>query len=66
MGGLFSQDSYDNYIDDDRIDGIQSALSNIMGAGGDTLQQDHPLIQQIHKKLVFKTHRRLHNMHNKL
>jgi hypothetical protein len=26
--------------------GIQSALSNIMGEG-DTLQQDHPLIQQI-------------------
>jgi hypothetical protein len=34
-----------NYTDDDRMGGIQSALSNIMGRGGDTLQQDHPLIQ---------------------
>jgi hypothetical protein len=30
-------------------DGIQSALSNIMG-GVDTLQQDHPLIQQIQQE----------------
>jgi hypothetical protein len=31
IGSLFSQDSYDNYTDDDRMGGIQSALSNIMG-----------------------------------
>jgi hypothetical protein len=38
IGSLFSQDSYDNYTDDDRMGGIQSALSNIMGGGGeDTL-----------------------------
>ena len=49
MGNLFSQDSYDNYTDDDRMGGIQSALSNIMGEG-DTLQQDHPLIQQIQQE----------------
>ena len=30
-------------------DGIQSALLNIMG-GVDTLQQDHPLIQQIQQE----------------
>ena len=48
IGNLFSQDSYDNYTDDDRMGGIQSVLSNIMGGGGeDTLQYDHPLIQQI-------------------
>jgi hypothetical protein len=39
-----------NYTDDDRMGGIQSALSNIMGGGGDTLQQDHPLIQQIQQE----------------
>jgi hypothetical protein len=49
IGSLFSQDSYDNYTDDDRMGGIQSALSNIMGEG-DTLQQDHPLIQQIQQE----------------
>jgi hypothetical protein len=48
IGSLFSQDSYDNYTDDDRMGGIQSVLSNIMGGGGeDTLQYDHPLIQQL-------------------
>jgi hypothetical protein len=51
IGNLFSQDSYDNYTDDDRMGGIQSALSNIMGGGGeDTLQQGHPLIQQIQQE----------------
>jgi hypothetical protein len=49
IDSLFSQDSYENYTDDDRIGGIQSTLSNIMGEG-DTLQQDHPLIQQIQKE----------------
>jgi hypothetical protein len=51
IDNLFSQDSYDNYTDDDRTGGIQSALSNIMGGGGeDTFQQDHPLIQQIQQE----------------
>ena len=51
IGSLFSQDSYDNYTDDDRMGWIQSVLSNIMGGGGeDTLQYDHPLIQQIQQE----------------
>jgi hypothetical protein len=51
IGSLFSQDSYDNYTDDDRMGGIQSALSNIIGGGGeDTLQYDHPLVQQIQQE----------------
>jgi hypothetical protein len=28
-----------NYTDDDRMGGIQLALSNIMGGGGDPVQQ---------------------------
>ncbi|HET7390049.1 MAG TPA: hypothetical protein VFJ51_04435 [Nitrososphaeraceae archaeon] len=43
IGNLFSDDIYDNYTDDDRMGGIQSTLSNIMGVG-DTLQQDHFLV----------------------
>ncbi len=48
IGNLFSRGS--NYTDHDRIGGIQSALSNIMGGGeggGRQLQQDHPLIQYV-------------------
>lgn len=49
IGNLFSRGS--NYTDHDRIGGIQSALSNIMGGGGGgggrQLQQDHPLIQYV-------------------
>ena len=42
IGNLFSGGN--NYSDDDRIGGIQSHLSNLMGEGGGQLQQDHPLV----------------------
>ena len=47
IGNLFSGGN--NYSDDDRIGGIQSHLSNLMGAGGEggQLQQDHPLVQYV-------------------
>ena len=49
VGNLFS--SGNSYTYEDRMGGIQSALSNIMGGGGqDTLQYDHPLIQQIQQE----------------
>ena len=43
IGNLFSRGN--NYSDDDRIGGIQSHLSNLMGGG--QLQQDHPLVQYV-------------------
>ena len=43
IGNLFSGGS--NYSDDDRIGGIQSHLSNLMGGG--QLQQDRPLVQYV-------------------
>jgi hypothetical protein len=43
IGNLFSGGN--NYSDDDRIGGIQSHLSNLMGGG--QLQQDHPLVQYV-------------------
>ena len=43
IGNLFSGGN--NYSDDDRIGGIQSHLSNLMGGG--QLQQDHPLVEYV-------------------
>jgi hypothetical protein len=49
IGNLFSRGN--NYSDDDRVGGIQSSLSNLMGgrSGGEygQLQQDHPLVQYV-------------------
>jgi hypothetical protein len=49
IGSLFS--SGNNYSDDDRMGGIQSSLSNLMGGGSGgeygQLQQDHPLVQYV-------------------
>jgi hypothetical protein len=49
IGNLFS--SGNNYSDDDRMGGIQSSLSNLMGGGSGgeygQLQQDHPLVQYV-------------------
>ena len=47
IGNLFSRGN--SYTDHDRIGGIQSALSNIMGEGegGRQLQHDHPLVQYV-------------------
>jgi hypothetical protein len=44
MGNLFSGSN--DYTNDDRIDGIQSHVSNLMRGGGQ-LQQDHPLVQYV-------------------
>src|SRR5919205_47017 len=43
IDNLFSGGS--NYSDDDRMRGIQSHLSNLMGGG--QLQQDRPLVQYV-------------------
>lgn len=45
IGNLFSQGN--NYSDNDRIGGIQSALSQLTGDGGGELQKDHPLVQSV-------------------
>ena len=52
MGHMTQQGGIDNlfsggnnYSDDDRIGGIQSHLSNLMGGG--QLQQDHPLVEYV-------------------
>jgi hypothetical protein len=44
IGNLFSGGG-NNYTDDDRIGGIRSQLSNLIGGG--QLQQDHPLVQYV-------------------
>ncbi len=53
IGSLFNRGS--NYTDHDRIGGIQSALSNIIGGGGGRqLQQDHPLVQYVQQNAGIK------------
>ena len=63
IGNLFSGGS--NYSDDDRIGGIQSHLSNLMGEG-EQLQQDHPLVQYVQQKHGYRIHSKLRNIHSKL
>jgi hypothetical protein len=41
--GNLSSEGGNDYTDDDRIGGIRSQLSNLIGGGKS--QQDHPLVQ---------------------
>lgn len=49
IGNLFSRGN--TYSDQDRNVGIQSALTNLTGAGGRQLHQDHPLVQSVQQNI---------------